>query len=487
MARLHRQQHRHIGHDGKREWFAEILRTGMHRLPGEDAMVRGKNGHMAQELSGKTGRMASEDEWREALELAAGLLADNPESWIGDDRTRKSYPEQNDSLIALANRRLSRLSTFHRWSCFNPDKEAAPIRRAALIEKLLAELGHWENTEVTTWAAKLSQEDVAGFKVAAGEAFAKYRQDLLPILVQLANRIAPLRNDRWEWKARGAGSPYGDLVRVPGSSETNPPIRGQRGLSMARIEQMENLRRLFLRYNRSLDREPGLPAKFGRADAGRASGEPCLDLLEKIDRIKEQRVNQTAHLILAQALGVELAPHSLDTASRFAGDHHGEYAAIPGREPVDMVVIEDLGRYLSSQGRAPSENSRLMKWAHRAIRDKIKMLVEEPFGIPLLEVPAAYSSRFSAVTGEPGSRCEERSSLDDYLRELLQKRAVAPPSTGQPDLREANKRLLQQFQILESINSCRIESGKPPVTLLLPKPGGLSSWGPKAPRSSSPI
>jgi len=470
---------RSIGCDGTREWFAEVLKTGMHRLPGEDAEVRGKDGHMVQELSGKTGRMASEEEWKEAVDLAKALLAEEPENWVGSYCHKKSYPEQNDSLLVLANRRLSRLGTFHRWSCFNPDKETDPVRRASLILKLAAELAQWEDSDILSWAAKLSEGDVTAFKSAAGEAFAKYRRDLLHLLVKLANRVAPLRDELWEWKERGGGSPYGDLVRIKGREGAKPAIRGQRGLSMARIEQMENLRRLFLRYNRSLDRSPGIPAKFGRDDEGRTSGEPCHDLLGKIDRIKEQRVDQTAHLILAQALGVKLAPHSLDAATRRLGDYHGEYTSIPGRSPVDLVVIENLNRYLTSQGRAPSENSRLMKWSHRAIRDKVKMLIEEPFGIPVLEVPAAYSSRFCAVTGEPGSRCEERASLDDYLQELLGRRATTPPTAGHLDMRIWNQKLLGQFERLAGINAKRGAEGKAPKTLMLPKTGGPLFLGAK--------
>jgi len=471
---------RSIGHDGKREWFAEILKTGMHRLPGEDAYMRNKGGLMEQEKSGKTGRIASEAEWRESLELAKALLADCPENWVGERPDEKSYSEQNDSLIVLANRRLSRLGTFHRWSCFDPEKESDPARRKSLVWKLVAELEQWEDEEVRGWASALASGDVAAFKESAGRAFAAYRYSLLPLLVRLAERVAPLREDRWEWIAREDGTPYGNLIRKPRDpGAVKPLVRGQRGLSLARIEQMENLRRLFLRYNRSLDREAGQPAAFGRADAGRSSGEPCRDLLEKIDRIKEQRVDQTAHLILAQALGVKLAPHSLDGKARLAGDHHGEYEKISGREPVDLVVIEDLSRYLSSQGRAPSENSRLMKWAHRAIRDKVKMLVEEPFGIPVLEVPAAYSSRFSAVTGEPGSRCEERASLDDYLQELYGRRANTPPTAGHSDMRPWNRNLLGQFERLAGINATRLAAGKSPKTLLIPKTGGPLFLGAK--------
>ena len=116
----------------------------------------------------------------------------------------------------------------------------------------MAELEHWEDDDVSAWATKLEGGDVAAFQIAAGEAFATYRAELLPLLVALANRVAPLREDRWSWKLRGNESPYGDLVRIPREPRSKLPVRGQRGLSLARIEQMENLRRLFLRYNSCL-------------------------------------------------------------------------------------------------------------------------------------------------------------------------------------------------------------------------------------------
>jgi hypothetical protein len=47
-----------------------------------------------------------------------------------------------------------------------------------------------------------------------------------------------------------------------------------------------------------------------------------------------------------------------------------------------------------------------MKWCHRAVRDKLKQLCEV-FGLPVLETPAAYSSRFCSRSGVPGFRAEE--------------------------------------------------------------------------------
>lgn len=463
---------REIGSDGDHTWFGTVRATGMHRLPGEDAPVLKKHGTFEREAWGKAGRNAKPEEWEQARQLAARLLADAPEAWVGATVTERSHPEQNDSLIALANRRLTRLNTFHRWSCFDPDREEVRPRRATLIGNLRKELEAWRDEEVRALIPTLGDPengfadgDPAALRELAGRRFIALREGMRTLLLELANRVAPLRDRSWVWKDRGDGSGYGQLVDEGDRSDTTPWIRGQRGLSIARIEQLENLRRLFLRYNRSLDREPGAPAKFGRADRGRDSGEPCPLLLEKIDAMKEQRVNQTAHLILAQALGVRLKSHDTDGKDRRRRDLHGEYERIPGREPVDMIVIENLDRYLTSQGRAPSENSRLMKWAHRAVRDKLKMMAEEVFGIPVVETAAAYSSRFSAKSGVPGARAVELPGLPPYLRQSMEKKATGKKAEAAPF-----HRLLDQFARLEAINAAR--PGKKPRLLLHPRAGG---------------
>lgn len=306
--------------------------------------------------------------------------------------------------------------------------------------------------------------DVAGFTQAAAAAFISLRAELETHLVTLANLIAPLRRKKWRWQKRSDSEIYGELTPVA-DAEHLPKIRWQRGLSMMRLEQLEGLRRLFLRYNRSLDRTPGTPAVFGSADRGRVSGEPCRHLLGKIDQMKEERVNQTAHLILAQALGLRLRPRdqAAPAADRQRADIHGEYEKIPDRVPVDFIVIEDLSRYRSSQGRAPWENSRLMKWCHRAVRDKIKMLAQEPFGIPVVEVIPAYSSRFHSCNGQPGARLHELHTLENFRRRSLEK---------SKDVRAPQ--LLEQFAELEKLNAERKNAGtnKPPFTLFYPQDGG---------------
>jgi hypothetical protein len=528
---------RTIGHDGVHEWFAEILSTGMHRLPGEDQQVITSGQPMKREHYGKAGRNASADEYQEAVKLCLALGCSNSEdakSWIGKSATEKSLPEQNDSLLALASRRLSRLATFHRWSCLRQalsDKSDATRTQIRIIAATLAELAHWQDSDVaaalkdliaqhpylesllpeatlekapekapkkrksnaakswteaqtTQWQIDFHPDHFAGFSDFFALKYSSYKEELLATLVTLANRVTPLRGRKWKWQTRPLAAPesypYGELIWEKTFGEKIAHIRGQRGLSIARLEQLEALRTLFLRINRAMDKVPGKLSKVGFGFTHDA-GEPCELLLDKIEQMKEQRVNQTAHLIIAQALGVRLKTEKTDAKTRQEKDIHGEYEVIPSRQPADFIVIENLDRYLTSQGRAPSENRRLMKWAHRAVRDKIKMLAEEPFGINVVEAPAAYSSRYCARTGAPGSRCFEKPQLDPFLRDQLTKKSITVPNAGHSDLRSHFSTLLQQFEILENRNAEIAQSNrtlgpadKPKSlhTLIIPKPGG---------------
>ena len=456
---------RYLGEAGGHSWYATFTNQGMHRLPGEDVKVL-ENGKWVTEKSGSKGRMATKEEHAEAMYLAQQLGALEPENWLGKGECDKSYSEQNDALIKIANRRLTRLATYHRWTCFSPDKLEDSNRLAKQIGAIKTEFDGYVDSDVVALKSNIEACDWESFRAAATILLQNLQNQIESILVQIANRTVPLRKKQvWQWRPNGGNSPYGQLVFVDADVNHSPPTRGQRGLSMNRIEQLDGLRKLFLRFNRAMDKKPGIPASFGYADRGRESGEPCPQLLEKIDAMKEQRVNQTAHLILAQALGLRLKASSLSPKEREKNDIHGEYEKIPHRKPVDFIVIEDLSRYTSSQGRAPSENSRLMKWAHRAVRDKIKMLSEEPFGIPVVEVQPAYSSRFHAATGVAGARGFELTELATYQRESLQKLADAKKNTS-----AAAQQLLDQFDELATINQ-----SLPPHkrhTLFYPRAGG---------------
>jgi hypothetical protein len=245
-------------------------------------------------------------------------------------------------------------------------------------------------------------------------------------------------------------------------------LSGQRGLGIARIEQLSELRRRWQSLNQALRRELGQKPPTASEMRNDPIPDPCPDILRKLENIREQRVNQTAHLILAQSLGLRLRQPQTPAETRTALDLHGEYECIPGRAPVDMIVLEDLSRYLSDQGRARSENTRLMKWCHRAITQKVKMLAE-PFGIPVLETPAAYSSRFCSLTGVAGFRAAEVGWNDRHefrWRVLLEEAARAKAEGTEPSSNAQSAEAL--FTRLRHING----SDQPHRTLLAPQPGG---------------
>ena len=412
-----------IGGLGETNWFADVCNTGMTKLPGEDRKE-------------SRGRKAEPSEIEEAKTLRRALGISAPDGWIDGI----SFPEQNDALLKIAARRLSRLNTFHRWSC--------AVAREDLIKR---ELEAYEDHQ--DWLQLLNDGKVDAFKRDIGAAFVALRAELEELLPRIANRTVPLRRRTWVWRLQRPDDCWKCLRMEDDQESPLAKIKDQRGLSFLRLEQLEKLRKLFLRLNRSLNRIPGEPAKFGLDAEGETPGEPCPDILAKLDRMKEERVNLTAHLMLAQALGLRL---KMGDQKSGANPHsHGEYEKIPGRKPVDFIIIEDLERYRFSQGRAPSENSKLMKWSHRAVRDKLVMLCE-PFGIPVVEVPPSYTSKICAETSRPGFRCREISAKDREWAERLAERKGKEQERWQTIAR----------QMVE------IESLGKPLKLIIPKAGG---------------
>ena len=225
----------------------------------------------------------------------------------------------------------------------------------------------------------------------------------------LIRRILPLRDRVWKWEScRSESGESHRLVQSPAEHPIRVRICGQRGISFARLEQLEEFRRRIQSLNRGLMRQPGAAPQRPSEMRELRIPDPCPDVLRKLNQMKENRINQTANLILTQALGLRLRNHS---SVKRPDMMHGEYERIPGVEPASFLVLEDLSRYRFSQDRSRFENSRLMEWSHRQIRAKLGMMATEIFGLPVLDVPAAYSSKFTPE-GIPGFRAEFCSRAD---------------------------------------------------------------------------
>ena len=479
---------RFIGNAGGKDWFAQYRAGSILRLPGENVQVLrpespldkdGLGKAFREELYGERGRPASEDECVETFAMLAALnqsdlLKDHAD--MASLQKQFSLPELNDKLLVAMRRAqgwIAACISWH-WKLTQPDNEEQ--RQSALTQIR-------EQDRMAEWQ-QLADGSEQNLKKLQGDLhihITTQRQRVQEHLLRLTVRIMPLRDRSWEWVGH-PDKPDCHLLRQTqdGTGPKKAKLRGQRGLSMARIEQISELRRRWQSLNQSLRREIGQKPLTASEMRNDPIPDPCPDILRKLENIREQRVNQTAHLIVAQALGLSLREPQMSANSREITDTHGEYKVM--RPPVDMIVLEDLARYLSDQGRAKSENTRLMKWCHRAIMLKVKMLAE-PFGIPVLETPAAYSSRFCALTGMAGFRAAEVGWNDrnDFrwreLRKVDLQELQAEIAKAQNN-KEKLKALERQYAVAKATQDVFRElekisqSDHPHRTLLAPQPGG---------------
>lgn len=479
---------RFIGKVNSKDWFAQYRSGAILRLPGENAKVLrlespldkdGRGKAFREELYGERGRPADEAECQETFAMLSALNQSDLLKDVADTASlqqRFSLPELNDKLLVGIRRAQSWIAaciSWH-WKLTQPDNEEQ--RQSALVQiKEQERMQEWQSL------ADGDEANLAKLRTALHIHISNQRQCVQEQLMQLTKRVLPLRGRLWEWVAH-PDKPDCHLLRQTdeGTGTEKVKLRGQRGLSMARIEQISELRRRWQSLNQSLRREIGQKPLTASEMRNDPIPDPCPDILTKLENIREQRVNQTAHLILAQALGLKLRAPQMSAKSREITDTHGEYEV--GCPPVDILVLEDLSRYLSEQGRAKSENTRLMKWCHRAIMLKVKMLAE-PFGIPVLETPAAYSSRFCSLTGVAGFRASEvgwgdrnefrwRELLKVDLTELQAEITKAANNKAKLETLERQfavaKATQDTFRELEKIS----RSTQPHRTLIAPQPGG---------------
>ncbi|MDR0535376.1 MAG: type V CRISPR-associated protein Cas12b [Puniceicoccales bacterium] len=502
---------RFVGETDSRCWHAKLLRSGLFRLPGEDAKVWREQSpkdtdrkplfDYREELWGERGRPARDWEADETarlmreLETVQKTAGGNeifdllPEHW----RDELSFPEQNDKLLIALRRYQSKLARLHRWIWFlEADAPKAWTEMEALLKPTADNLPF--NSDAVRFFDEEAKNFIARRDPRIKEKLLKQlniRTDIVQAAaVAIANRVLPLRGRSWKWDAHPAATSENPIRLLSksgpdlGTQEHPVWIRGQRGLSMERIEQIEELRKRFQSLNQLLRRAPGQPPRKRRDES---IPDPCPDLLVKLGELKTQRVNQTAHFILAEALGLRLAKPAINKKTQLAQrDIHGSYEKIKWKNSADdtnewigcadFIVIEDLSRYRTSQGRAPSENSRLMKWCHRAVRDKLAQLCEV-FGIPVVETPAAYSSRFCSRSGVPGFRAYEVTAgftkTGQWAWLASKKEKDGNPTLEASHLQQIDRDLKSAQTTLENQWRDKEKQGVcPKRTLLVPKAGG---------------
>ena len=378
-----------LGNDGKHDWYALRIYSELLRLPGEDAKVL-RGGKFVKEEFGKNGRLADKAESDETIEIFRLLNEDDMMLYPDGKNIIPYFPVQNDKLLIALRRAIGKLKLLDRWLWMSKSDENSAKVKSEINS------AEWLKVKTLEFVENLEHD---------------LRQLLPKVLVKIANRILPVREKTWQWVEKHTEKKisYRQLC-LSDAPENKPRIRGQRGLSFARLSQLEEFRKRCQALNRILMRTPGEQPQTIAQMRELVIPDCCPDVLRRLEEMKEQRINQTANMILAQTLGVRHKEHTFSPEERLSKDVHGEYEKIPGVEISSFIVLENLSRYKFSQDRSPYENSRLMKWSHRALVGKLKMLCEA-IGMPVLEVNAAYSSKFSAES-IPGFRAEECDSAD---------------------------------------------------------------------------
>ncbi|MGF1655736.1 MAG: type V CRISPR-associated protein Cas12b [Verrucomicrobiales bacterium] len=369
-------------------WRSCLRAQRIIKVAGENQKIW-QNGELIDEPFGARGRMADPSEWEEFCEWLDFFQIPVDHFWRLEGKSY-SFPEQNDCMIRMLRRGMTDNHELNQ--CLRFAKEKGDYQK----------ISQSQNPRLASIKNESPQNQL--FKLE--DAILKLHQELIKRTVALANRVLPLRGRQWEWVKRDHGDNWVLRQTEPDSSASRRKIRGQRGLSLARIEQLQDFRKRVQSLNKALQRQPGSKVVTGTDAKGQELPDPCPDVARKLEHLKEQRTNQIAHFILAEALGLELKAPTKDPSERKTRDIHGEYELQKDRNPVDFIVFEDLSSYRTSQDKGPKENSMLMKWCHRAVTEKLIQLCE-PYGIPVLQTPAAYTSQFCSKTGAAGFRARE--------------------------------------------------------------------------------
>lgn len=388
-----------IGDSGNIKWYGHVLKQGLCRLPGEAPRRVGDK--CVNPVS-----LPSEEDIRLAKLV---FQDDEKEIW------RKDVLGLGNKVLARFRRLISRLKTYLSFLAGLNE----PERCEATMERMKEYFGYSET--ISGVKALLEAKNVKGVYDEVYTATMMLIGKMPAMAEAVTSLILPRKRGCWKWIPeshkgwQGAGRM---TLLEEGCGNAKRHIYHRGGLSVARLSQIELLRQILQSVSKVLSFEPGKPVSFGRDLKNMKVIDPCPQILTKIENMREQRVNLIAHDIVAQALGVRLVPSRGGKNADGRDVIHGEYEAIPGRKPVDFVVLENLSRYMTSLDRSTEENSTLMRWSHRQIVAKVRQLLEEVFGIPVIFTHAQYTSRFDSMSSEPGFR---PSSLNLEYLEWVQK------------------------------------------------------------------
>lgn len=165
------------------------------------------------------------------------------------------------------------------------------------------------------------------------------------------------------------------------------------GLSMTRIDNFTALYRL--------ERMWSARPKPEDTSSKPPQDDFCARLLKARDELRVNRVKTTASRIIEAALGLGREPKAAPDGRKPKRVRQAE--SDPRHAPCDVIAIENLSGYGTSETRFRRENRMLMNWA----KSRIKKAIEEGaelYGLGVEEVQPNYTSRQDSRTGAPGVR-----------------------------------------------------------------------------------
>lgn len=215
----------------------------------------------------------------------------------------------------------------------------------------------------------------------AGQGLAHELQ-LLEALSLSVQAPLPVWNGELEKHLREARHAFG--LEIAGWRQRTRARGAERmsGKSVWSIEYFTKLRRFLQGW--SLLSGKGEIMRLDRARWGSFASR----LLAHIDGMKEDRLKTGSDLIVQAARG-------------YLRDDKGQW--VKAHQPCHVILFEDLARYRMRTDRPRRENSQLMLWSHRGIRQEAG-LQAELYGIHAAETGAAFSSRYHASRLTPGIR-----------------------------------------------------------------------------------
>ncbi|MDA8383095.1 MAG: type V CRISPR-associated protein Cas12b [Betaproteobacteria bacterium] len=187
------------------------------------------------------------------------------------------------------------------------------------------------------------------------------------------------------------------------------------GLSVTRIATMKSLYQLHKSF--AMRARPDKPC--GAPEKGEPNTRVAQSILDAMERMREQRVKQSASRIVEAALGVGIernrAWDDLKKKWRYPGRPRGLLCPAgtkgivqgdPRFKTCHAVVIENLTNYRPDEVQTRRENRQLMAWSSSKVKKYLSDACQL-HGLHLREVQAGYTSRQDSRTGAPGVRCAD--------------------------------------------------------------------------------